>query len=61
MIINPVPFIHDTFFDVPDLQIQISAQSMEILKVFLYDVIDSPQVYIVALVLIVHYGIIVSA
>lgn len=61
MIINPVPFIHDTFFDVPDLQIQISAQSMEILKVFLYDVIDSPRVYIVALVLIVHYGIIVSA
>lgn len=61
MIINPVPFIHDTFFDVPDLQIQISAQSMEILKVFLYDVIDSPQVYIVALVLIVHNGIIVSA
>lgn len=61
MIINPVPFIHDTFFDIPDLQIQISAQSMEILKVFLYDVIDSPQVYIVALVLIVHYGIIVSA
>lgn len=61
MIINPVPFKHDTFFDVPDLQIQISAQSMEIYKVFLYDVIDSPQVYIVALVLIVHYGIIVSA
>lgn len=46
MIIDPVPFIHDTFFDVPDLaDTNLSPVYGNLKFSFMICVIDSPQVY----------------